>query len=129
MYIYLSIYLSIYLLYVYIHIYIYVHTNITYLCHRGGLGRGEMHLQRRGPAPPDRNSRKSAPQSDNVVSIRGTDFLGNFVYINMCDDSLSVAIHLITTFLAKAPGESVDGDGIRVFNKAEHRETHTQTHK
>jgi hypothetical protein len=44
--------------------------------HRGGLGRGEMHLQRRGPAPPDRNSRKSAPQSDNVVSIGALPFWG-----------------------------------------------------
>ena len=55
--------------------------------------------------------------------------MGNFVYINTCDDSLSVAHHLITTFLAPAPGESVDGDGIRVFKKAINRETHTQTHK
>ena len=97
--------------------------------HRGGLGRGKMHLQRRGPASPGRNSRKSAPQSDNVASIQGHWRLGNLVYISTSDDRLSVTLHLITTFLAIAIGESVDGDGIRVFYKAEHRETHTKTHK
>ena len=55
--------------------------------------------------------------------------MGNLVYISTSDDRLSVTLHLITTFLAIAIGESVDGDGIRVFYKAEHRETHTKTHK